>query len=330
MRRSRKKTVKWGIIGVGDVCEVKSAPAMNKVPHSRLVAVMRRNAVKAEDYAKRHGIEKWYDNADSLINDPDVNTIYIATPPSAHKEYTLKAAAAGKDVYVEKPMALNYKECCDMIDACEHHGVNLYVAYYRRALPNFLKVKSLIDEGVIGDLRFVDISILKTPSPDVIAKDENIWRVNPTIAGGGYFYDLASHQLDYLDFILGPVKSVKGYAANQMGLYQAEDIVVGAFEFKNGVRGIGKWCFSTARESEEDLLRIVGSKGEIRMSCFGDSKVDLIIEGKGKHYYSFSLPYHIQQPLIDQVVQDIISGAGCVSTGVSAARTNLILEEMIK
>lgn len=325
-----KNEVSWGIIGVGDVCEVKSAPAMNKISNSRIAAVMRRNTAKAEDYALRHGIGKWYDDADSLINDTDVNTVYIATPPSAHKEYTIKAAEAGKDVYVEKPMALNYNECREMIEACEHYGVKLYVAYYRRALPNFLKVKSLIDDGAIGELRFVDISVLKTPNPDVIAKGDDNWRVNPSIAGGGYFYDLASHQLDYLDFILGPIKSVKSYSSNQMGQYQAEDIVVGSFEFLNGVKGIGKWCFSTSKVSEEDLLRIVGSKGEIRMSCFGASKVELISDEKGTQFYSFDMPFHIQQPLIEQVVLDLISETGCVSTGISAARTNLILEEMIK
>src|SRR5690554_1696255 len=140
MRVIKDTEVRWGIIGVGNVCEVKSAPAMNIIPNSRLVAVMRRNGEKAKAYAERHGVSQWYDNADDLINDPEVNAIYIATPPNAHAALTQKAAQAGKPVYVEKPMARTYQECMDMVKICEKAQVPLFVAYYRRALPNFLKI----------------------------------------------------------------------------------------------------------------------------------------------------------------------------------------------
>src|SRR6187551_1308715 len=100
--------INWGIIGCGDVSEVKSGPAFNKVNNSSLVAVMRRDGAKAKDYAHRHQVPKWYDDASLLINDPDVNAIYIATPPSSHEEYTIAAIDAGKPVYVEKPMTMNY------------------------------------------------------------------------------------------------------------------------------------------------------------------------------------------------------------------------------
>lgn len=127
--------VRWGIIGCGDVTEVKSGPAFQKAERSELVAVMRRNGALAADYAKRHGVPKWYDDAEQLIHDPDVDAVYIATPPHAHKDYTLKVAAAGKPVYVEKPMALNAQECREMVEACRSAGVPLFVAYYRRAQP---------------------------------------------------------------------------------------------------------------------------------------------------------------------------------------------------
>src|SRR6266850_3456148 len=147
--------IRWGIIGAGDVCEVKSAPAMNKIAGSKLVAVMRRNGRKAQDYARRHGVPKWYDDVDRLINDQEVNAIYIATPPDTHELYTLKAAKAAKPVYVEKPMARTYRECRAMIDACQQADVPLFTAYYRRMLPNFLKIKALLNDGVIGDVRYV-------------------------------------------------------------------------------------------------------------------------------------------------------------------------------
>ncbi|NCB07478.1 MAG: Gfo/Idh/MocA family oxidoreductase, partial [Bacteroidia bacterium] len=98
------ESVRWGIIGVGNVTEVKSGPAFYKTEHSKLVAVMRRDAEKAADYARRHGVEKWYSNATDLINDPEVDAVYIATPPDSHARYAMEAMRAGKPVYVEKPM----------------------------------------------------------------------------------------------------------------------------------------------------------------------------------------------------------------------------------
>jgi len=105
------ETVRWGIIGAGNVTEVKSGPAFYKVENSRLLAVMRRNAEKAADYAQRHHVSKWYSNATDLIKDPDIDAIYIATPPDSHSKYAIEAMQAGKPVYVEKPMARNYSEC---------------------------------------------------------------------------------------------------------------------------------------------------------------------------------------------------------------------------
>src|SRR6478752_4064397 len=137
--------VRWGIIGCGDVTEVKSGPSFQKIENSELVAVMRRTGELAKDYAERHNVPKWYDDADAHINDPDIDAVNIATPPGSHKEYTMKVAQAGKPVYVEKPMALDFTECQEMIAACEQAGVPLYVAYYRRGQARFLKIKELLE-----------------------------------------------------------------------------------------------------------------------------------------------------------------------------------------
>ena len=321
-------TVKWGIIGVGDVCEVKSAPAMNLIAHSKIEAVMRRDSAKAEDYAKRHGISKWYSDADELINDPEVNAIYIATPPVAHLEYTIKAAKASKPVYVEKPMARTFAESQQMIQICEEAGVPLYAAYYRRTLPNFLKVKELVESGAIGDVRMVEVRMAKPLKPNIITRQENHWRVDPEISGGGYFYDLASHQLDFLDYLFGPIVKASGTKVNQAKLYPAEDIVVSSFEFESGVLGTGSWCFSTGEISDKDVTTIIGSQGEISYISFGSNEVTLKTDENGTETFAFDMPKHIQQPLIEQVVADLLGTGTCVSTGVSGARTNQVMEWM--
>ena len=153
------KNIGWGIIGCGDVCEVKSGPAFQKANGSSLVAVMRRNFELAKDFAKRHGVERYYSNAEDLIHDPAVTAVYVATPPCHHKEFVLMAAQAKKAVYVEKPMAMNYKECNEMIEACKTGGVPLWVAYYRRALPRFLKIKEWLDQKIIGEVLMASICL---------------------------------------------------------------------------------------------------------------------------------------------------------------------------
>ncbi|KAA3661062.1 MAG: gfo/Idh/MocA family oxidoreductase [Chloroflexi bacterium] len=319
------KTIRWGIVGCGDVTEVKSGPGFQKARNSSLAAVMRRNGALAQDYAQRHGVPTWCEDAAALINDPEVDAVYVATPPSSHKEYAIMAAQAGKPVYVEKPMALNYAECVAMIEACETADVPLFVAYYRRSLNRFLKIKELLDTGAIGEVRFVAITFYQPVRDDELT-DSLPWRVLPEVAGGGRFVDLAAHQLDFLDYALGPIRSVNGFAANQAGHYPAEDIVSSAFVFESGVQGMGTWCFSAF--DELDRTEIVGSKGKISYATFDDSPVVLTIES-GTQEFTIGYPEHIQQPLIQSVV-DALNGAGsCPSTGKSAARTSWVMDQML-
>ncbi|MFC5192489.1 Gfo/Idh/MocA family protein [Algoriphagus aquatilis] len=330
MKKFTGSEVRWGVLGVGNVCELKSAPAMNHIPHSKLVAVMRRDEAKVKDYAARHGIDKWYTSAQDLIHDPVVNAIYIATPPNAHLELTRMAAEAGKPVYVEKPMARNHAECLEMISVCEKHEVPLFVAYYRRALPHFVKIKQLMDEGEIGEIRTVHINLKQVLEPEIIAKLENNWRINPEIAGGGYFFDLASHQLDLLDFFFGKIIHASGFSSNQAQAYPAEDIVVGSFVFENGVLGTGNWCFSTSASAEIDEVIIDGAKGQIRFATFGKGEFTLIKDHEAPINYQVDLPKHIQQPLIQHIVGELLGHDQCPSTGESGARANWVMDQLVK
>jgi predicted dehydrogenase len=320
------QTVRWGIIGCGDVTEVKSGPGFQKASHSTLVAVMRRTGELARDYAERHGVPRWYDNAEGLIHDPEVNAIYIATPPSSHREYTLMCAAAGKPVYVEKPMALNFSECQEMIETCKERGVPLFVAYYRRALPRFMKIKDLVDNGAIGAVRFVNTTLYQPLAAEDLDSSALTWRVNPDVAGGGRFVDLASHTLDFLDYVLGPVAEVQGFASNQAGKYPAEDIVTGSFRFASGVHGAGTWCFTAY--AEKDVTEIVGRDGSISFSTFGMTPVTLTTK-EGVKQFSFENPQHIAQPLIQMVVDHLIGVGQCPSTGDTAARTSWVMDQML-
>ncbi|EXX89158.1 oxidoreductase [Paenibacillus darwinianus] len=320
-------TIRWGIVGCGDVTEVKSGPAFRKAAGSALTAVMRRNGALAEDYAVRHGVGKWYDDAERLMYDPEVDAVYIATPPAFHKEYTLLAARAGKPVYVEKPMACTYAECLDMIEACERAGVPLFVAYYRRELPLFKAVKALLDDGAIGEARYVR-TLLTQPRSIGLTKDGELpWRVQPQLAGGGLFADLASHTFDILDFLLGPIASAEGIAVNQAGLYPAEDTVAGSYRFESGVVGSGMWCFDAFEST--DANELVGTEGKLVFPTFGN---DLVIHKRGETptRLEFERPQHVQQPFIQTMVDELRGGTPAVSTGRSAARTNRVMDALLK
>ncbi|MEZ0610173.1 Gfo/Idh/MocA family protein [Fibrella sp. WM1] len=318
--------INWGIIGCGDVTEVKSGPAFNNVPGSALVAVMRRDAGKAADYARRHNVPTWYTDADALINDPAVNAVYIATPPDSHADYTIRALRAGKPVYVEKPMALNAVECGAMNRISRETGVPLFVAFYRRALPYFLKVKELVDGGVIGPIRHVSCQLNWPPADRELglATQAN-WRVTPAISGGGLFHDLAAHQFDFLEFLLGPIQTARGFAHNQAGLYEADDMVVAAFTFASGVMGTGSWCFTVNPEQRLEQTTLVGARGTLTFSFFENFVITLNTRA-GTETLTVPFPDHVQQPLIESVVAALQGRGTCPSTGETGLRASLILD----
>lgn len=304
---ANKIQINWGIIGCGNVTEIKSGPAFNRVPNSSLVAVMRRDADKAKDYAIRHQVPKWYNDATALINDPDVNAIYIATPPNVHEAYAIEAMQAGKPVYVEKPMAIDVAACNNMKAFSEKVGVKLTIAHYRRALPLFLKVKSLLDEKAIGEIKLVNLRMLQPDQSAMVAKTAENWRVDPSVSGGGIFYDLAPHQLDLVHYFFGKAKSTCGIATNQMGLYKAEDIVSGSMLLENNILFNGLWCFTVPENLEDDLFEIIGSEGRICFPVFGNT-IEVEINGI-KEQISFFKEPHIQQHMIAKVV-DYFLGRG--------------------
>jgi len=322
-------TVRWGIIGCGSVTEIKSGPGFQKARGSELTAVMRRTASLAEDYARRHGVPRWYSDADDLINDPEVSAVYIATPPAFHEEYVRMAAAAGKPVYVEKPMGLTHEECLRMIRLCGEAGVPLFTAYYRRRLPHFIRVKELLETGAVGTVRNVAVSLLKPPRPSDLDPRSGDWHLDASVSGGGYFMDVGVHQLDILDWLFGPVEKVTGLAVNQAGWYKVEDSVSAAFSFSSGVTGTGQWCFTREEGLPEDRIVVNGTRGRLSFPTFEHAPI-LLETAEGKREFSEPWPEHIQQPLIQSVVDELRGIGTCPSTGESGARTNRVVDEICR
>jgi len=319
------QTVRWGILGCGDVCEVKSGPGFQQAPGSELVAVMRRDHALAEDFARRHGVPKFYADADALIADPDVSAVYIASPPGSHWELALKVAKAGKPAYVEKPMARNHAECLRMIAAFEQAQVPLFIAYYRRALPRFLKAKQLVLSGVLGQLQRVEVRFANAGQLGLGA-EKLPWRVQAEHAGAGLFLDLASHTLDVLDFLLGPLLNVNGTASKQGSAVDVEDCVELSFTTSAGVPGAGAWSFVSS--AAQDVISLEGSTGTLRLSTFGDSPL-LLETQAGTEQFTLPNPRTIHGPMIETIVNSLLGRGGCASTGVSGARTSYVMDRAL-
>lgn len=294
--------INWGIIGCGDVTEVKSGPAFTKVKNSALIAVMRRNADKSRDYAERHHVPKWYADAGKLINDPDINAVYIATPPSSHEQYALAALKAGKSAYVEKPMAVNVESAKNMLKAAQESNSKLVVAHYRREQPFFKKIKELVDQKMIGDVKFARLHFYrKNLSKEELEIPKFAWRVNEAVAGGGLFHDIAPHQLDMMCHLFGEVDKANGFAVNRNKLYKAADIISGNILFKNKILFSGTWHFDIGERNEEDHCEIVGGKGSIHFAFFDRQEIT-IIQNQKTETIEFEKLEHVQQPMIEKVV----------------------------
>ncbi len=314
------------MIGCGDVAEVKSGPGFYKANNSELVAVMRRNSALAADYARRHGVPRWHDDADAIIHAADIDAVYIATLTDTHCEFALRCAAAGKPVYVEKPMAMDQAQSLKMIDACKAANVPLWVGYYRRALPRFLRVRELIEEGAIGPVRLVITRALqRLPSEDHFAGGVP-WRVDPARSGGGFFFEGACHTLDLLDFLFGPVESVRAHAANRARAYAAEDVVTASLRFASGVQAAAAWCF--AADVDEEYNEIVGANGRLRFSTSRPVPIR-VYRGDTVEEIPVDDPPHVHQPLIQAIVDELNGRGHAPSTGETAGRTSWVMDEIL-
>ncbi len=316
--------IRWGIIGCGDVCEIKSGPGFQKATDSELVAVMRRNAELAQDYAARHEVPRWYDDADELLNDPEVDAVYVASPPGSHVEVGLKVGAAGKPCLMEKPMARNVPECRSLMDAFAQADAPLFVAYYRRALPRFVKVQEMLAD--LGDVTGVEYRFTQPPWQEV--DPNNLpWRVVPEISGGGLFLDLGCHALDLIDHLVGPLRCENATATNTGGQYQAEDRV--EFRCVTGQGAMVNGLFDFQADGKADLLTLTAERGSISVPCFDNGPITFSPTDGDTRAIEVPHPAHVHQPLIQSVVDEILGRGTCPSLAESAIRASELMDAML-
>jgi 1,5-anhydro-D-fructose reductase (1,5-anhydro-D-mannitol-forming) len=325
MQIDNTKTIRWGILGCGNVTELKSGPAYQKTAGFKIEAVMRRDAEKAADYTKRHNISKYYSDADDLINDPEIDAIYIATPPDTHHFYGLKVAAAGKICCIEKPLAPSYRECIEIYEAFKTKNIPLFTAYYRRFLPRFEQIKTWLENNEIGEVRSIRWNLTKPASDQDLSGDDN-WRTDAKVAPGGYFDDLASHGLDLFTFLLGDIKEASGYSLNQQGLYSAKDAITACWLHESGVTGSGNWNFGS--QQREDIVEIAGSKGKITFSIFENDPIILSNQG-GETALYIEHPENVQLHHVERMREQLLGNREHFSTGLTASHTSWVMDKIL-
>lgn len=319
------KQIRWGMIGCGAVTEVKSGPAYQHTEGFAVKGVTRRDTALAEGYAKRHNVPLVFKTADELITSSEIDAVYIATPPDSHLELALKVAAAGKPCCIEKPLAPTLAQSEAILAAFTVKNIPLFVAYYRRSLPRFNKVKSLIDDGEIGQIRHINWHLSKAASERDKSGDYN-WRTDETIAPGGYFDDLASHGLDLFGYLFGEYQSVKGLATNQQNLYGAFDAISACWQHKSGITGSGSWNFGGF--SRFDIVTVYGEKGEITFSVFDEQAIK-VVNIQGKKEFTIENPIHVQQYHVENMASALLDNTTHPSTGHSATHTSWVMEQIL-
>jgi predicted dehydrogenase len=253
--------VRWALIGCGDIAEKATAPAINADPNSTLHAVVRRQSDKVKDFAKRHRSRAHYTSIQDAVRDPEVDAVYVATPVALHKEQTIMACEAGKHVLCEKPMAVNARECAEMVRAARAAGVTLGVSYYRRLNSKVIRAKQLLAEGAVGKPQIVRIDLRGwyDPAPD----DPKRWRVSKAQSGGGVLLDVGSHRLDLLVGFFGVPDTVAASAQTLAHSYDVDDAVAALLSYRTGLTALTTFLWST-RTSLDDF-EIIGSEGRIAM-----------------------------------------------------------------
>ncbi|UJH66150.1 Gfo/Idh/MocA family protein [Allomuricauda sp. SCSIO 65647] len=320
-----KSPILWGFIGCGAVTEVKSGPAFQMTDGFEVSMVMRRSIEKAKDYANRHNVPKYTNDPKELIESSLVDAVYIATPPDTHRLYALKVADLGKPCCIEKPMAPTYEDSLSIQKAFQEKKLPLFIAHYRRSLPRFNRIKQWLDEDRIGSVRHIRWHLSKPPNEIDLSGRYN-WRTDPETARGGYFDDLASHGLDLFSYFFGKVKEAKGFAQNQMGLYNAYDAIVGNWVYENGMTGEGSWNFGTAHR--EDKVEIYGSAGKIIFSVFGEEPLQLITKNAEETLFVEN-PKHIQQFHVENIKNHLVGKGVHPSLGEDGLHTSWVMDSIL-
>lgn len=295
------EVVKWGLIGAGDIARKRVAPALRDLPNSELVSVSRSQAALAEEFANEFGAKKWFADWRDLVRDPEIDAVYLATPVFLHAEQAIFAAAAGKHVLCEKPMALSVSECDEMIAACRANGVKLGVAYYRRFYPVIGWIKQLIASGEIGLVSLAQINAFEYFDP--LDDDPRHWFVEKAKSGGGPMMDFGCHRLEILSNLFGRVRRIKSIVSGDVLAREVEDTAIASMQFENNV--CASVTVTHAAREAQDSLDIYGTGGSIHIQVLNSGEMTIRVGSEERKELWPPAP-NLHEPLIKDFADSVL------------------------
>lgn len=314
------QTLRWGVIGAGNVFESKSGPALYKTPNSELVAVMRTNAEKAKATANRHGAIRWYTDAKSLVNDADVNAVYIASPHYLHPEHVALAARAKKIILCEKPMGVSVTQAQQCVEVCQANNVPLTVAYYRRFWAITQAMKKFIADGAIG---FVVMA--RAQVTDMFTGDsERAWLLSRAKSGGDALANVGAHWVDLFRYLIGDVENVIAYCSSKFSGYETDDTTLTEMQMKTGA--LASVMVTRRSPVSTNEVDIFGTEGRLYTSSLSDGKLILHRQGHEPERLTYARIGVMHAELIAELVPRMLHGEPSPLPGEEAVAAWRVME----
>lgn len=318
-------TLRWGLIGAGDIARKRIAPALRDLSNCELVSVSRARADQAESFAREFGAAKWFADWREQIADPGIDAVYIATPVHLHTEQTIAAAEAGKHVLCEKPMALNIADCDKMMEACRSNDVKLGIAYYRRFYPVLARVKEIINSGEIGSVTLAQINAFEYV--DLAPGDPRHWFLEGAKSGGGPMMDFGCHRIELLIDLFGPVGRVEGLVSNKAFGREVEDTAIASFQFKSGT--CASVTVTHAVVEARDTLDIYGTTGSVHIPVLNKGGMT-IVTAAGDRRESHPPAENIHAPLIEEFTGAVLNGREPRVGGETGMEVARVIDEIYR
>ncbi len=272
------KRTKVAILGAGFITDIHMESYHRFVPEADVVAVYARNIEKAKAFAEKHQIPKWYDDIDDIIKNSGCEVVDICLPNFLHAEAVLKAAAAGKHIIIEKPLAVTIEQADEMIAACKKANVKLMYAEELCFAPKYERVRQLVNEGAIGD-----VYMLKQAEKH--SGPHSDWFYDVNLAGGGVLMDMGCHAIAWFRWMLNNAKAKSVYATMSTVLHKgrtkAEDNSVVIIEFENGVTAVAENSWAK-HGGMDDKSEVYGTGGVVYADLFmGNAAISYSKNGYG-------------------------------------------------
>lgn len=314
------QTIRWGVIGAGNVFEFKSGPALYQTPNSELVGVTRTNAEKAKATAERHGAKFWYTDPESLISNPEINAVYIASPHYLHPEHVALAARAKKIVLCEKPVGVSVAQAQACVDVCKSNNVPLTVAYYRRYWDISQAILKFLRDGAIGEVVMARAQITDLFTGD----NERGWLLSREKSGGDALANAGAHWVDLFRYWLGEVADVMAYCSSKFSGFETDDTTLTEMRMRTGA--LASVMVSRRTPVSTNQVDIFGTAGRLYSESLVDGKLILYRKGRDPETLTYPRIGVMHAELIAELVPRMLRGEVSPLPGEEAVAVWRVME----